>query len=91
MTKRGKEFRNEVCHEILNSERIGQLKGRLFIGIELTAPDKRKRDIDNHVKSVLDALQHAGVFEDDAQVDLLRVARLHVESPGACDVTITEL
>jgi Holliday junction resolvase RusA-like endonuclease len=40
---------------------------------------------------VLDALQHAGAFADDEQIDELRVKRLHVEPPGACDVTIVEL
>lgn len=93
MTKRGKEFRLDVCQAILNSdEPIGPpLSGRVAVSIELTAPDKRKRDIDNHVKAALDALEHAGVYENDSQIDEIRVKRLHVESPGACDVTITQL
>lgn len=89
MTKKGKEFRAEV-HASIDSERP-LLGGRLAVSIELTPPDKRKRDIDNHIKAALDALQHGGVFVDDSQIDLLRVARCRVESPGCCDVTITEL
>lgn len=91
MTKRGKEFRSNVCHTILNSEMIGQLKGRIAVHIELIPPDKRKRDCDNHIKAVLDALEHAGVYENDSQIDEIRVNRLHVEPPGCCDVTICEL
>lgn len=97
MTKKGKEFRDEVINEVAERDssvwktpRVA-LSGRLAIHIELTAPDKRKRDIDNHVKAVLDALEHAGAYVNDSQIDELRVKRLHVESPGACDVTITEL
>jgi crossover junction endodeoxyribonuclease RusA len=89
MTKKGKEFRTEVEDSM---DSIGpRLIGRLAVSIELTPPDKRKRDIDNYIKAALDALQHAAVFSDDSQIDLLRVARCHVKSPGACDVTITEI
>lgn len=91
MTKQGKAFRGEVCDTILGEETWGQLRGRLAASIELTPPDRRKRDIDNHIKAVLDALMHAGVFVDDSQIDKLIVTRMHVESPGCCDVTITEL
>jgi len=94
LTKKAKEFRAEVCDWIQqHSEFVncGILHGRLMVSIELTMPDKRKRDIDNHIKAILDALQHSGVFKDDEQIDLLRVRRLHVEPPGCCDVVITEL
>lgn len=88
LTPKARQFRLEVAEIVADCE---ALRGRLFVGLELTLPDKRKRDIDNHIKSTLDAMMHAGVFVDDEQIDLLRVARLHVEPPGCCDVTITEL
>lgn len=56
-----------------------------------THDHRRRRDIDNLTKCVLDALAHAGVYEDDCQIDDLRVRRLHVEAPGAADVIVTEL
>lgn len=90
MTKKGKEFRDEVVASIDTKQSL-PLEGRLMVSIELTAPDKRKRDIDNHVKPVLDALQHGGVFDDDSQVDFLYVFRCDVEPPGCCDVTIVEI
>lgn len=89
LTPKARQFRLEVAEIV--SDIPEALTGRLFVGIELTMPDRRKRDIDNAIKSALDALGHAGVFVDDEQIDLLRVARLHVEPPGCCDVTITEL
>jgi crossover junction endodeoxyribonuclease RusA len=92
LTKKARQFREEVCDFIYHQEAQERtLLGRLAIHLELTLPDKRKRDIDNHIKAAVDALKHAGVFEDDEQIDDLRVTRLHVEPPGCCDVTITEL
>ncbi len=93
MTKRGKEFRKEVVSSVLrfDCENPATMRGRIAVNIELTAPDRRKRDIDNHIKPVLDALEAAGVYENDSQIDEIRINRLHVEAPGCCDVTIQEL
>lgn len=93
LTKKAKEFRREVLAIIndANHPTIIVPPIRLAVSIELTLPDKRKRDIDNHIKAVLDAMEHAAVFDNDEQVDQLIVKRLHVEPPGCCDVTIVEL
>lgn len=84
----GQQFRKMVMAEC--SDEV-MLTGRLGVNVELVMPDKRKRDVDNYNKSLLDALRHAGVYHDDCQIDELRVRRLHVEPPGCVDVTITEL
>lgn len=62
--------------------------GDLAITITLTYGDKRKRDIDNHIKATLDALALALDFDDH------RVARLTVARAGVapkqpvCIITI---
>ena len=43
--------------------------------LEARMPDRRKRDLDNLPKAVLDGLTHAGVWLDDGQIDDLRVWR----------------
>jgi crossover junction endodeoxyribonuclease RusA len=91
LTKKARQFRNDVLEAMRQETVYDTIRGRLAVHLELTLPDKRKRDIDNHIKAAVDALKHAGVFEDDEQIDDLRVTRLHVEPPGCCDVTITEL
>ena len=53
--------------------------------------DKRKIDIDNRIKSVLDALQDAGVFDDDFQVDELSIVRGKPIKGGAIRVLIEEI
>ena len=60
--------------------RLGQ--GRLRVSIDWHPPDKRRRDIDNILKSIFDALEHAGVYADDSQIDELTVARLETAPSG---------
>lgn len=48
---------------------------KLVVVIYAYPPDKRRRDIDNITKCLLDSLQHAGVYEDDSQIDELTIRR----------------
>lgn len=48
---------------------------RLSVHIEAFPPDKRKRDLDNILKSLLDAIQHSEVYKDDSQIDRLSISR----------------
>ncbi len=57
------------------------IKDRLSVTIQAHPPDRRKRDLDNLFKSVLDSLQHAGVYEDDGQIDALMVTRFPLRTP----------
>lgn len=68
----GRAYRRDVCAA------IGQrspFAGPLRVVIEARMPDKRRRDLDNIPKAVLDAMTHAGVWSDDSQIDDLRVWR----------------
>jgi len=46
---------------------------------------------DNIIKPILDALQHAGLFEDDFQVKKITATRHDVISGGSCVITVAEL
>lgn len=63
---------------------------RLFMEIDVYPPDKRRRDVDNLCKATLDSLQHAGVYEDDNQIDRLLIDRKELIL-GQLIVRITEL
>ncbi len=51
-------------------------------------PDRRRRDLDNIQKPVLDAMQHAGVYLDDSQVDLLVTRRCDVLPGGRLGIAV---
>lgn len=55
--------------------RLWPLTGRLAVSIRVYPPDKRRRDLDNLMKCLIDALQHAGMYQDDSQIDRLLVTR----------------
>lgn len=80
------DFRFKV--QIAAVEADAKIHGRIGIFIALYAPTKRKYDIDNRLKSLLDALQNAGVFLDDEQVDCIWAVRRPPVKGGMCKVII---
>lgn len=61
---------------------------RLCITIDAYPPDKRRRDLDNILKSLFDSLVHANVIEDDSQFDKIVMTRREV-LPGDGKVVIS--
>lgn len=92
-SKEANVFRGNVTAAVLRQFKQipPMMTGRIAVSIELTMPDRRKRDIDNTQKVLLDALQSAGIYKDDCQIDYIQIRRLHVEAPGAADVVIEEI
>lgn len=62
---------------------------RLALAIHACPPDKRRRDLDNLLKAPLDALQHAGAYADDCQIDHLTIRRGPPCEGGRLTVVIT--
>jgi crossover junction endodeoxyribonuclease RusA len=88
LTKKANDFKLIVN---LSSKRARFGADKVSIEILLHAPDRRRRDIDNICKPIFDALQAAGVFDDDSQVDQLMVSRGTVIKGGSCVVKIKSL
>jgi crossover junction endodeoxyribonuclease RusA len=70
---------------------LPKLTGNLSVQIDLYPPDRRMRDCDNSIKSVLDAMEHAGVYDNDSQIKVLRVEMLASQPPGRAVIRITKL
>lgn len=76
ISRKGRAYRREVEALLAGRDRLA---GRLAVSIEAHAPDRRRRDLDNICKSLLDALQHGGLIEDDGDIDDLRIVRGEVD------------
>ena len=91
LSKTGRQFKTDVQEYIINNNipKFGDKK--LKVMMILRPRDRRKTDIDNRIKAVLDALEHAGVFNDDFQVDHLEMIRGEPLKGGLLHVVIEEL
>lgn len=90
LSKKGREYKKNVCL-LARRHRWGQrLAGRLEVRVLLHPPTRARRDIDNSIKALLDAMQVAGVYLDDSQIDLLVVERGAVQRPGMAIVEVVE-
>ena len=86
---KGVKFRQHTAERVAA---IGKkLEGRLSVFVTLFPPNRQRSDIDNRIKALLDALQHAGLFDDDEQVDVLHVERKEVVKGGKCCVVVTHV
>ena len=88
LSREGREYRGAVQRAIAAMCVTSFGTVRLRVSIEARMPDRRKRDLDNLPKAVLDALTHAGVWSDDGQIDDLRVWRSGQMGGGGVIVTI---
>ena len=86
----GQAFRKEVWLAVKQSK-MPKLLGRLCLVIRVCPRDKRKTDIDNRVKSIFDALQQAGAFENDEQIDDFQVLRGPIVRGGRIEILMGEI
>ena len=90
ISKKGRIFRSMVETIVYESGMANlAISSPIRIAIYLTRGDKRKYDIDNCVKALQDALQHAGVYTDDSLINELVVIREEPQPKnGKCVVNI---
>lgn len=95
--KRGLTFRDDVTKAV--SYYLGHCQKyfckphRLAVSVHITSPDNRRRDVDNLMKATLDALEHAGVYDDDSQIDVLNIIRCtdKIEKGGRIRIGIGQI
>ena len=92
ISREGRTFRTNVCALLGGGfSHKPPSGGRIALSMDAFPPDRRIRDLDNLQKSVCDSLQHAGVYEDDSQVDLLVTQRRDVVPGGRLGVQVIDL
>lgn len=91
ISKSGREFREAVIQYVIDHDvpKFGDKK--LKLTMILRPRDKRKIDIDNRIKAVLDALEHAGVYDNDFQIDHLEIMRGALIKGGLLHIVIEEI
>ena len=87
VSRKGRAYRTTVG-AILARRRVRPMVGSLAIEIDVHPPDRRRRDLDNLTKSLLDALAQGGAYEDDSQIDRLLLIRRHVIAGGKIHLLI---
>ena len=94
ISREGRTFRRNVCALLGGGGppiRKPPAGGRIVLCMDAFPPDRRRRDLDNLIKATADALQHAGVYEDDSLIDLLLVRRRSAVAGGRLDVQVAAL
>jgi len=92
ISREGRSFRRNVCALLGGGgPRKPPAGGRIALCMDAFPPDGRRRDMDNIQKPVLDALQHAGIYQDDSQVDLLVTRRRPPRDGGKAVIRLEEL
>lgn len=89
----GREFKRKVARALerqLGGQRTPIL-GHCRLYVALHAPDRRRRDVDNYAKALLDSLTEAGMWADDSQIRDLRLVWGAVLPGGKAVVTIRQI
>ena len=84
----GRAYKASVGRACREQQAPVELRQRLAVVVKLEPPDRRRRDIDNALKALLDGLTTARVWHDDAQIDDLRVFRAGCVPGGRAPVEI---
>ena len=79
ISKEGREFREHVT-DLMKDQRVKKHQGDLIVDISLIPVDRRRRDVDNSLKALLDAMQTGGAYDDDSQIVRLTVEKFDPEA-----------
>ena len=87
LSEAGRRYRVAVAEQVLIQRAAKHITQPVRVEIEAFRPDKRRRDLDNLLKALLDSLTAAGVWIDDSQIADLRIRKS--DKVGGCvEVTI---
>jgi len=81
MSREERRFRRQVV-AILAAMQIRLLVGNLAVQVAVHPPDHQRRDLDNVLKALLDALEHGGAYTDDAQIVEIHIQKCATAAPA---------
>tara|TARA_R110002020_G_C16295509_1_gene772759 strand:- start:1440 stop:1787 length:348 start_codon:yes stop_codon:yes gene_type:complete len=87
LSKKAREYKKLAAKFLVAMD----LKGDLKVVIECNMPDKRRRDLDNLLKPLLDVMDECGVYEDDSQISDLRILKSSYGDKGTVTINVKEM
>jgi len=90
ISRDGRKYREMIVSRF-RSEGVETFRCPVELSIELYPPDRRRRDVDNSLKCLLDAFTHGGLYEDDSLIRRLVVTKREPMPPdGMAYIRIRE-
>jgi crossover junction endodeoxyribonuclease RusA len=74
LTKEGERIKNEYRYEAYRQYEGKPFKGPLFVSVLVFYNDKRKHDLDNILKALLDSMTGI-LWEDDSQIQEIIISK----------------
>ena len=84
LSAKGRDYKKRVAGILYG---LKPSHGRISMEIEVNPPDRRKRDLDNILKALLDSMQGI-LYMDDEQVDCLTIRRGEVVREGKITISV---
>jgi crossover junction endodeoxyribonuclease RusA len=92
LSESGREYRIAALAAVRQQRvPLEAVSGRLAIEVVAYPPDRRRRDLSNMWKGMLDSLVHAHVIADDGDTDYESIRRGPVRPGGLLELTVREL
>ncbi len=89
LSSKGRSYKIQSSVDMLRQKTPRSHKGPYAVFIRAYPPDKRRRDLDNCFKAVLDSLTDYGAIGDDGMIDDLRIQRFSPVKGGRIEVVIS--
>ena len=88
LSKKGRAYKMEALGWLMEQNAPKGREGAYSVSIYVMPPDKRRRDIDNLIKPLLDSLVEYGVIPDDSMIFDLRIQRFDSVKGGKVEMTV---
>jgi crossover junction endodeoxyribonuclease RusA len=85
---KAKDYYNLIAWELLSHKAAIGLAIPLQVSLKLYPPDNRKRDMDNLIKILHDALTKGGLWQDDSLVRKLTVEWMDKVKGGKIEMSV---
>lgn len=93
ISAKGRAFRANAMAAIYEQlrKRPKAITEHVSVIVKMYPPSKRRMDIDNYLKAPFDALTHAGIWSDDAQVKHADITWCEVVKGGRFEIEIRSI